>query len=240
MPKLSKETIQQIPLLFEQLNSRAKVAEALNISVTTVGKYLKMTEEEFNSVLSSKSKIRVEKDKIRVDEEEVKKINELFAKTLNMSEVSRQTGWTASTIKRHLTQENLENLEKELEFFDSLYFYVYKKFGHNTKEYPVSSHNLILMKKYRSQGITYKTQQLVLMYFYEILKNPVIKGKASVGIIPYVIDDAAIYYEKLQLQKNQLTQQIQKQLEQDRKVIKINPRQYFNKKRQQKIIKLDD
>lgn len=39
--KIPKETIAKIPVLFEQYNNKTKVAEELEISISTVNKYLK-------------------------------------------------------------------------------------------------------------------------------------------------------------------------------------------------------
>jgi hypothetical protein len=57
------------------------------------------------------------------------------------------------------------------------------------------------------------------------------KVGASIGIIPYVWNRASAYYERQANKIDNITTLIEKQLEQDRISININPQDYFGKKK---------
>lgn len=52
-------------------------------------------------------------------------------------------------------------------------------------------------KKYRSQGYTFRGMYYSLVYFYEVKGNDrnKVKGEETIGIIPYIYNDARKYYE---------------------------------------------
>jgi len=97
--KISDEIIAQIPVLYEKYNSKKKVAEELGISTTSVTKYLNIYQGAPVEV--------VRKARVKIDDEMIKKINELFAAWRNMARVARELGISASTVKNHLSEENL-------------------------------------------------------------------------------------------------------------------------------------
>jgi len=49
------------------------------------------------------------------------------------------------------------------------------------------------LKKYKSEGMTYKGIYYTLVYFFEIKKNDVTKS-AGIGIVPYQYKKAELYY----------------------------------------------
>ena len=77
----------------------------------------------------------------------------------------------------------------------------------------------------------YKSIYLALKYFFEVERNSVEKSHGSIGIIPYVWNRASAYYERQANKIDNITTLIEKQLEQDRISIKINPQDYFGKKK---------
>jgi hypothetical protein len=85
----------------------------------------------------------------------------------------------------------------------------------------------------------YRGQLLTLKYFYEIKKNSVKKSNGSIGIIPFIYEDARCYYENQAKIVDEITQSIQRQLEKDRIEIKYNPNDYIGQKRKKKIIDLN-
>lgn len=61
-------------------------------------------------------------------------------------------------------------------------------------------------KQFKEKGLTYKGMLLTLKYFYETQRNDrtKYKGKETIGIIPYVYDEAKSYYESLEKKKAEL------------------------------------
>lgn len=223
--KISQEIINQIPILYKELGTRKAVAEELKISVSTVGKYLNLGE----AVVSSEKKPRV-----KITPEVIEQINELYAKERNMAEVARQLGISSSTVKSHLTEENLQLCKRQYEDRDALYFYIYRLFGHYSKEDPVDPWNICQMQKFAKQGMSYRGQLLTLKYFYEVKGNKVQEKYKTVGIIPHVYTEAERYYQSQASRAQEIAEAIQRQLEKDRVEIKINPSDYINKKRSKK------
>ena len=178
----------------------------------------------------------------RITEDEIRQINELYAKSHNMSEVARQLNISPSSVKRHLTDENKVVNQQEYNDRDALFFYIYKLFGQYSEEQPVSNWNLTQMQKFKSKGISYKAQLLTLQYFYDIKHNSTEKSNSSIGIIPYVLTEARLYYEHQERTAAEINEGIQRQLEKDRIEIKINPSDYLNRKRgrSKKLINLNE
>lgn len=224
--KIDNEIIEKIPILYEELKSKKKVAEELGISTSSVNKYL---------VLSG---VPVRKRKpVRIfTKEEIEEINRLYSECLNQTQVSKAMGISVQQVKNNLNETNLKLNEKEYDYRDALFFYVYKLFGHNSDEYPVSEWNLTQMSRFKKQGISYRTQLLSLMYFYEVERNSIEKAKGSIGIIPHIIDRAKLYYNNLVEKQDEFNRQIERQLEQDRIMIPIIPINHYNKSRKKKII----
>ena len=235
--KLSPEIINQIPVLYAELNNKAEVARRLGISQASVSKYLKLFEAEgLSNNLES-----VEKPKARkLTDDEIKLANELYAKYVNMAKVARELNTTAPAIKKILTEENLGLKDRQKDDLDALFFYIYRLFGQFSEENPVNPWNIIQFQKFKTEGISYRAQLLTLKYFYEVKKNSVEKSHGSIGIIPYVVSDAQYYYESQAARANEILNSIQRQLEKDRIEIPYNPSNYIGKKkRKQKPIDLE-
>lgn len=229
--KLDEEIINQIPSLYEKYKNKTKVAEELNVSVATVNKYL-------NIYNATPIKV-IKKQRIKVDDELIERINTLYKSYKNMSQVAKELGISSATVKNHLSEENLALKEKINDDRDALWFYIYKLFGPDSEDYPVSKWNITQMTKFNSMGINYRAQLLTLKFFYEIEKHPVQERYKTIGIIPYKYDAAAAYYKRQEKKKKELEEAIERQLEQDRIEIKINPADYIGKRKKKKMIDLN-
>lgn len=58
--------------------------------------------------------------------------------------------------------------------------------------------NYALLKKYIEEGYTYKGIFYSLKYFYEIQKADKAKAKESIGIVPFIYEEAQKYFEELE------------------------------------------
>ena len=88
-------------------------------------------------------------------------------------------------------------------------------------------------------GMNYRSQLLTLKYFYEVKKNKVEEKYKTIGIIPYVYEEAALYYKQQEKQRIEIETAIEKQLEQDRIEIQYNPADYIGAKKKKKIIDIE-
>ena len=228
--KIDEEIIKQIPILYEQLKNKTEVAKQLNISVASVNKYLTI----FNGAPAEV----VIKKRVKVDEELINQINIKYKKYKNMSQVAKELGISPTTVKNHLNEENLKLKEHINDDRDALWFYIYRLFGPDNEK-PVSDWNITQMTKFNKQGMGYKAQLLTLKYFYEIKKNPIQEKYKTIGIIPYIFDEAAAYYKKQEQKRKEIEAAIERQLEQDRIEIKYNPNDYIGTKKKKKMIDLD-
>lgn len=179
------------------------------------------------------------KKRVKIDEEMIQKINEEYAECANMAEVARRLGISSSTVKKYLNEDNLSIVDREYDDFDALWFYVYRLFGKTPEGDPVSKWNITQMKRFRTMGISYRAQLLTLKFFYEVEKNPIKKEYCTVGIIPYILDRSKTYYEHVDKKQEQIIEEIEKQLEIDRKEIPYDPSKYRGNKRKKKTIDLD-
>ena len=228
--RIDEKTIEQIPILYEQLKNKAEVARQLGISAASVNKYLAIYNGAPVEVTNKK--------RVKVDEELIQKINELYKSCKNMSQVAKELGISPSTVKNHLTEENLKLKDKLNDDRDALWFYIYKLFGPDDDK-PVSDWNVTQMQKFNRMGMGYRAQLLTLKWYYEVKKNPVKKEYKTIGIIPYVYDQAALYYKKQENKAKEIAEAIEKQLEQDRIEIQYNPSDYIGTKKKKKLIDLD-
>lgn len=228
--RIDEKTIEQIPILYEQLKNKAEVARQLGISAASVNKYLAIYNGAPVEVANKK--------RVKVDEELIAKINELYKTYKNMSQVAKELGISPSTVKNHLTEENLKLKDKVNDDRDALWFYIYKLFGPDDDK-PVSDWNVTQMQKFKRMGMSYKAQLLTLKWYYEIKKNPVKKEYKTIGIIPYIYNDAALYYKTQEKRAKEIEEAIEKQLEQDRIEIQYNPSDYIGTKKKKKLIDLD-
>ena len=170
--KLSNDIISQIPVLYEQLNNKSEVARQLGISVASVNKYLTIIDAA-----------PVEKkNRAKVTPELIEKINNLYLKSKNMAEVARQLNISTTTVKNHLSKENLNLSKRQNDDRDALWYYIYRLFGRATEEKPVSDWNITQMMKFKKQGMPYRGQLLTLKYFYEVKKNSIKKANGSIGM----------------------------------------------------------
>lgn len=232
--RISQEMINQIPILYKELGTKKAVAEQLGISTATVNKYLNLG-EAINCAESTSQKPR-----IKITSEMVEEINRLYEETHNMSEVARRMGISAGAVKSHLNQENLDYNKRLYEDRDALYFYVYRLFGEYSKECPVDPWNVVQMQKFVKQGMSYRAQLLTLKYFYEVKGNKIQDQYKTIGIIPYIYSESERYYYTQASRAQEIIEAIQKQLEKDRIEIKINPSDYFSRKKKKKEIDLDN
>lgn len=229
--KISPEIIEQIVPLYEELKVKSKVAERLGISVSTVSKYLK---ENGAAATAKHKKIT------KITPELEQQINERYTVIRNMSQVGREFGISAATVRRHLSEENLQLVHREYEDRDALWYYIYRLFGEDSPETPVSSWNITQMQKFRNQGIPYRGQLLTLKYFYEVQKHKVDPNRKTIGIVPFLVSEAEAYYKRQARKADQIAAEIKKQLEKDRIEIQYNPSDYIGKKKKKKLINLNE
>lgn len=236
MSKLSNEIIEQIPVLYNELKNKSEVARRLNISTHSVNKYLTIANA---SPIIEKQKGQEEqeeqkKQKIKITDEIITKINEEYAKNRSLTQTGKIFGVSTSTVKKYLSKDNLLLKKQENDDKDALWYYIYRLFGLESEEQPVSNWNIIQMMRFREQGMPYRGQLLTLKYFYEVKHNPVKKSNKSIGIIPWVWNESKMYYEKQAQHQKEIGEIIQKQLEKDRMEIKYKPRYYVGARKKHK------
>lgn len=227
--RLSNEIINKIPILYKQLNNKTEVARQLGISVASVNKYLTIV----NAAPVEK------KSRTKVTQELIEKINKEYAKCKNMTEVAKKLNISVSTVRNHLSEDNIKLSKQQNDDRDALWYYIYRLFGQVEEDKPVSDWNITQMMKFKRQGMPYRGQLLTLKYFYEVRKNSIQKSNGSIGIIPFVYDEARQYYSKLEQKQKEIGDMIQKQLEKDRIEIKYSPSDYIGKRKKKKLINLD-
>ena len=230
--RIPEEIIQKIPILYKEYGVKNKVAEELGISVSSVSKYL--------TIFEAAPQEKEPKKKTKITPEIIEQINKRYSECKNMSQVARELGISPTTVKNYLSEENLQLKQIECDDRDALWFYIFRLFGKYSDDKPVSDWNITQMQKFRKQGMPYRGQLLTLKWFYEVKKNSKEKSNGSIGIIPFVYDDARRYYEKQAKKADEIGQAIQKQLEQDRIEIKYNPSDYIGKKTRRKLIDLNE
>lgn len=229
--RIDSTIIEQIPILYEKYENKAKVARELNVSTATVNKYLTL----YNSAPVEV----VKKKRVKIDEETERKINELYSTYRNLSQVARELNIAPTTVKNHLNKENLELNKRLYDDRDALWFYIYKLFGPESEDKPVSNWNITQMMKFNQQGINYRAQLLTLKYYYEVQHHTVSPQYKTIGIIPYIVNQAAAYYASQSQKQKEIEKAIEKQLEQDRIEIKYNPSDYIGRKKKKKHIDLN-
>ena len=226
--KLDENVINQIPVLYKKLGIKKKVAEELGISVSTVTKYLTIFEAA--PTPSTRTKVTPEL---------IEKINEEYSKYRSLKKVAEELGISSATVKKHLSEENLNLKNAEKDDLDALFYYIIRLFGIVSEEEPVSKWNIVQMQKFKNQGMPYRGQLLTLKYFYEVKHNSTKKSNGSIGIISHVFSEAEAYYRTEAKRAEEISESIKRQLEQDRKEIKYNPSDYIGKKKKKKLIDLN-
>ena len=230
MPKkLSEETIKEIRSSYEELKSYSKVADKLGLSVSTVSKYVRLGDTTPER-----------KERTLITDELEEKINLRYSECKNLSLVAREFNISVSTVRNHLTEENLHLKDMEYMDRDALFFYIIRLFGMQSEDKPVSDWNLTQMNKFKAQGMPYRGQLLTLKYFYEVEGHTTEKAHGSIGIVPFAWQRAASYYERQATKADQITEQIKRQLEKDRLEIPIDPKNFFGRRKsKKKTIDLD-
>lgn len=229
--RISEEIINQIPILYEKLKNKNEVARQLGISVSSVNKYL--------TVLNAAPQEKERKKRVKITEDIIQQINEEYQKVKNMKKVAEIVGISATTVKKYLSEENIQLSKSLNDDRDALWYYVYRLFGQHSEDKPVSDWNITQMAKFKSQGMTYRGQLLTLKYFFEIKKNPIKKANGSIGIIPWAYSEAAEYYAKVEQKQNSIAIAIKEQLEKDRIEINYNPSDYIGKRKKKKEIDIN-
>lgn len=228
--KIDDKIIEQIPIKYNELKNKKKTAEVLGISVATVNKYLTIYDGAPVEV--------VKKKRVKIDDELIAQINEKYKSYKNMAQVAKELGISSTTVKNHLNEENLKLKEKVNDDRDALFFYIYHLFGPDGNQ-PVSNWNITQMIKFNKMGMNYKAQLLTLKYYYEIKKNPVKEEYKTIGLLPFIFDEAATYYKNQEKRQKEIEIAIEKQLEQDRVEIKFNPADYMGARKKKKMIDLN-
>ena len=231
--RLSDEIINKIPALYSELQNKAAVARELGISVASVNKYLTV-------ISGAPQEIKKEKKKrIKITDEVIKQINDEYKNYKSMKKVAEIVGVSPATVKKYLSEDNIKLSKSINDDRDALWYCIYRLFGQYSEDKPVSDWNLTQMAKFKSQGMSYTGQLLTLKYFFEIKKNSIEKSKGSIGIIPYIYSEAALYYEKREKEQKEMAEAIKKQLEKDRLEIKYNPSDYIGRKKKKKEIDIN-
>ena len=222
--KISEDIIAQIPILYEKLQSKAEVARQLGISAASVNKYLAI----YNGAPVEVTK----KKRVKVDDELIEQINKLYAHYRNMAQVAKELNITPPTVKNHLSEENLKLKERVNDDRDALWFYIFRLFGKDSEDKPVSDWNITQMQKFHRMGMSYKTQLLTLKWYYEVERNPVQDRYHTIGIIPYVYKQAYDYYYSLWLaQENNKEKKIDEYIPKDIIVTIPSPQRKVEKRK---------
>lgn len=96
--------------------------------------------------------------------------------------------------------------------------------------------NYTLLKRYIEQeGYTYKGIFYSLKYFYEVQKHDTKKSNESIGIVPYVYEEAQKYFEELESKREKIKDAVP-QVDTQKVTVKVHANQNTKKK----IINLDD
>lgn len=223
--RLTEEQKQQIPILYNELGTQKAVAEKLHISPATVSKYLKLSE------IPQDNRI------VEITPEIVDKINQLYSENKSASQIAKQLHIKSSQVYSNLNEENKKRKENQYKARDALWYYIIRLFGVNSKEEPVSEQNIILMNRFNKQGISYSEQYLTLKYYYEITRHIVREQYKTIGLIPYIYEQARTYYLAQKKKQEELEQDMIRQLNIDRKEIKVVRTQ---KKKKKKKINIEE
>ena len=175
-----------------------------------------------------------------MEDTKIKLINELYSKYLNLSKVAKELKISASTVKKYLNEDNLKKAKKKYEDRDALFYYIYRLFGEYDEIHKINPLNIIHMERMMKQGINYKAQLLTLKWYYEIKKNPIKEEYKTIGIIPYIINNAAYYYKTKEAERLRIEKEIEKQLQQDKITLKFNPSDYMGRKKKKRMIDLNE
>lgn len=85
--------------------------------------------------------------------------------------------------------------------------------------------------KFLKEGYTNKGIALSLQYFYEIQKGDSSKSYGGIGIVPYIYEDAFLYYQKEEAERRRLQTLLRHQQEEKREEIVVAAPKKVNKKK---------
>ncbi len=92
---------------------------------------------------------------------------------------------------RYYHKQCNEELSVEDEDKKSLLEYIDKLFKNHEKNQNKINQQI---KKFKSEGYTYKGMEITLFYFFEVKDNNLSKAMGGIGIIPFVYNEAESYY----------------------------------------------
>jgi hypothetical protein len=135
------------------------------------------------------------------------------------------------------TKEIRELSEKMGADKDLFFYYVADLFG-----LPVEDICFYQAAKMIAKGYTYRGMYLTLKYFYEIKKGNKEKANKTIGIIPYVYEEAKRHYSSKEYKKINIEKEIAEYVEKKREIIKTNPSLHYaySSKRNKKKIKISE
>jgi hypothetical protein len=150
-----------------------------------------------------------------------KAVKETFIETATKTVKCYFCGLAAESAKAKRAENKAFHEECYQEYLDrrELFQYCCKLWGLKAPG-PVISRQA---KEFRLKGLTYRGMMFSLKYFYEVKNNDrtKYKGSETIGIIPYIYDEAKIYYAELLSKQQQLAQQAPQKLE--KTVVKVRP-----------------
>ena len=95
--------------------------------------------------------------------------------------------------------------------------------------------NYAMIKSYLEKGYTYKGMENALKYFYEVQNHPIDKANESIGIIPYIYEEAQNYFNRIMMQQDKITKMLE---EKNKDTIKVTMSNAPKKKKKQ-LLDLD-
>ena len=120
-----------------------------------------------------------------------------------------------------------KNYSQDEEFVPEIYRYLKEEIGISCDYVQCENQRQRFIQKmgYTNEGILN-----ALKYFYGVKKESPQKSGNRIGIIPYVYDEAKIYYEELSKRQKKIKEDIQKQMKEEKVVIHIRaPEKETNK-----------
>lgn len=131
-----------------------------------------------------------------------------------------------------------EECLKEYQDKREIYKYVARlfKFKSETRPGPLIISQLKTFKE-KYPHYTYQGILNALIYFFDIKKNSTAKSKESIGIVPYVYDEAQEYFRRLENKKEEIAEVIEKQLAEKPVVLKIKK---VEEKKEKKLYNLEE
>lgn len=120
-----------------------------------------------------------------------------------------------------------KNYSQDEEFVPEIYRYLKEEIGISYDYVQCENQRQRFIQKmgYTNEGILN-----ALKYFYGVKKESPQKSGNRIGIVPYVYDEAKIYYEELSKRQKKIKEDIQKQIKEEKVIIHIRaPEKETNK-----------